>query len=120
LNWPNGEGRIVITEDLDFGKLYYHFERGQVGIIVLRLRVQSAAAVNQVVGRFFADPTTAGISLERSLVVIDDSRVRVSSEPLSSCRTPTCVQMLWTTAQIGPTQASNTALASRPFRTLPS
>ncbi len=75
------EGRIVITEDLDFGELYYRSERGRVGIIVLRLRVQSATAVNRVLGRFFADPTTAAIALEHSFVVIDDARVRVSSEP---------------------------------------
>lgn len=75
------EGRIVVTEDLDFGKLYHRYERGRVGIIVLRLRVQSAAAVNRVLGRFFADPATAAIPLERSLVVIDEARVRVTSEP---------------------------------------
>jgi predicted nuclease of predicted toxin-antitoxin system len=75
------EGRIIITEDLDFGKLYYRYERGRVGIIVLRLRVQSAAAVNRVLGRFFADPVTASIPLDRSIVVIDDARVRVTTEP---------------------------------------
>lgn len=75
------DGRIVITEDLDFGNLYYRYEHGRVGMIVLRLRVQSAAAVNRVLGRFFTDPATAAIPLERSVVVIDDARVRVTSEP---------------------------------------
>jgi predicted nuclease of predicted toxin-antitoxin system len=75
------EGRIVITEDLDFGKLYFHYERARVGIIVLRMRVQSAESVNRALGRFFDDPSTAAIPLERSLVVIDDARARVMSEP---------------------------------------
>lgn len=35
----------------------------------------------EVVGRFFADPATAAIPLERSLVVIDEARVRVTTRP---------------------------------------
>ena len=42
------DGRVVITEDLDVGKLYYRYEHGRIGIIVHRPRVQSAAAVNRV------------------------------------------------------------------------
>lgn len=75
------EQRIVITFDLGFGRLYYRYERGGVGIIVLRLAHQSVVAVNRVLGRFFADPTSATLALERSLVVIDDARVRVTTEP---------------------------------------
>ena len=75
------EQRVLITFDLGFGKLYHRYERGRVGIIVLRLAHQSAASVNQVLGRFFADPTSAAIPLERSLVVIDEARVRVTTEP---------------------------------------
>lgn len=75
------EQRIVITFDLDFGRLYHRFARGRVGIIVLRLEHQSVASVNRSLERFFADPTSATIVLERSLVVIDDTRVRVITEP---------------------------------------
>jgi predicted nuclease of predicted toxin-antitoxin system len=75
------EGRIVVTSDLGFGKLYHRYERGRVGVIILRPRVQSAESVNRLLGRFFADPATAAIPLERSLVVIDEARVRVTSEP---------------------------------------
>jgi predicted nuclease of predicted toxin-antitoxin system len=75
------EGRVLITEDLGFGKLYYRYERGRVGIILLRVKVQSAAAANRLLGRFFNDPTTASIPLERSFVTIDEARVRVTTEP---------------------------------------
>ena len=33
------EGRVLITEDLGFGKLYYRYERGRVGIILLRVKI---------------------------------------------------------------------------------
>lgn len=81
IEFAHREGRIVITEDLDFGKLYYHYQRARVGIIVLRLRVQSAASANRALRRFFGDPSTADIPLEHSLVVIDDTRIRITSEP---------------------------------------
>jgi hypothetical protein len=75
------EKRMLITFDLDFGRPYHRYERGQVGIIILRLAHQSAVSVNRVLGRFFADLNSASIALEPSLVVIDDARVRVATEP---------------------------------------
>lgn len=75
------EERIVITEDLDFGKLYHHYERAQFGVIVIRLRTQSSSAVNRVLNRFFSDPRNEKIPLDRSVVILDEWRVRVSSEP---------------------------------------
>lgn len=74
------EDRVVITQDLDFGRLYYRYERGRVGIIVLRLRLQSAVVVNEALARFFSNPSTANIPLENSIVVIDDARIRVTTE----------------------------------------
>lgn len=73
--------RVIITQDMDFGRLYYRYQRGQIGVIVLRLRNQSIDAVDTILNRFFNDPGTIAIDLERSLVVIDESRVRVQTEP---------------------------------------
>lgn len=72
------ERRVVITFDVGFGKLYYRYQRGRVGVIVLRLANQSVASVNIVLGRFFADPMSDTIPLDRSLVVIDEARIRVT------------------------------------------
>src|SRR5680860_707285 len=58
------ERRVLITFDLDFGKLFHHYERGQVGIIVLRLEHQSVSSANYALERFFSDPGTATIALE--------------------------------------------------------
>ena len=74
-------GRVIISFDLDFADLYHRGQHGQFGVILLRLSVQTVAAVNRVLGRFFADPATAAIPWDRALVVIDEARVRVTSEP---------------------------------------
>jgi predicted nuclease of predicted toxin-antitoxin system len=72
--------RIVITFDLDFGEIYHRWERGRLGVIVLRLEDQPVESTNRVLGQCFATlaPT---IPLERSLVVLDGERVRITSEP---------------------------------------
>ena len=72
--------RVVITFDLDFGKIYHRWERGRIGAIVLRLEDQTVESVNRVLGRFFAN-VVATVPLERSLVVLDEARVRITSEP---------------------------------------
>ena len=73
------EGRIILTFDLDFGRLYHRYEHGQIGIIILRLSLPTVNAVNNLLLRWFRDPATANLPLERSLVVIDSNRVRISS-----------------------------------------
>ena len=55
------------------------YEQGHLGVIVIRLKAQSADAVNRVLGRFVADPATAGFPLERSVVVIDERRTRITT-----------------------------------------
>lgn len=73
------EERVVITFDLDFGQIYHRWERGQIGAIVLRLEDQTVESVNRVLGRFFTN-VAATVTLERSLVVLDEARVRIASE----------------------------------------
>ena len=74
------EARVVITFDLDFGKIYHRWEHGQFGTIVLRLEDQTVESVNRALSRFFADD--AGMEeLNRSLVVLDESRVRIRTMP---------------------------------------
>ena len=74
------EARVVITFDLDFGRIYHQWERGQIGAIVLRLEDQTVESVNRTLGRFFTEVADT-VSLERSLVVLDEIRVRISQEP---------------------------------------
>jgi predicted nuclease of predicted toxin-antitoxin system len=72
------EGRVIITFDRGFGERYYHQERGQVGIIVLRLSNQRRFVVEQALARFF-QTQAATIKLDTSLVIIEDAGLRVIS-----------------------------------------
>lgn len=74
------QSRVIITFDLGFGALYHRYFHRQVGVIILRLDDQKSSSVNQILSRFF-ETRAPSIDLERSLVVIDEHRVRVSTSP---------------------------------------
>lgn len=74
------EGRTIITLDLDFGELYYQQEAGSVGVIIVRLRNETRSAVETALARFF-HTTDATIDLDRSLVIIEEARIRVVRPP---------------------------------------
>lgn len=70
------EGRVIITFDLDYGEIYKRWERGQIGVILLRLEDQTSSSVNRVLDRFFRQDAP-GIDLTSSLVILDEARTRV-------------------------------------------
>jgi predicted nuclease of predicted toxin-antitoxin system len=70
------EKRTIVTFDLDFGEIYYRTQRGQIGVIILRLGDQTIEAVNAVLGQFFPSITPA-VDLATSLIVIDEHQVRI-------------------------------------------
>jgi len=74
------EDRAIITFDLDFGELFHRGEYPALGVILLRIGNQSTDGVNAALGAFFAHQEP-GISLTRTLVIIDDSRVRIVRAP---------------------------------------
>lgn len=75
------EGQIILTHDLDFGQLYYFRERGEIGIIVLRLRNQTVESVNEVLTRFLEVCPLKAEELGRSLVIVRESSYRVFRGP---------------------------------------
>ncbi len=72
------EERVIITFDLDFGEIYFTRERGRIGVIILRLADQTVEAVNRVLTAFFAKEASS-IDLSRSLVIIEERRIRIRS-----------------------------------------
>ncbi len=68
--------RVIVTFDRDFGEIYHLREGGQIGVIVLRLEDQTVESVNGVLGRFFAGEAKT-IDVDRSLVILEESRVRI-------------------------------------------
>lgn len=70
------EKRVIITFDLDFGEIYYFSEKEKVGIIVLRIKDQTVESVNKFLDKFF-QKKAKNIDLEKSLVVIDENKIRI-------------------------------------------
>jgi predicted nuclease of predicted toxin-antitoxin system len=68
--------RAIITLDTDFGEIYYRYERGNIGVILLRLEDESRGAIEKVLGRFFRH-AAGGIDLAHSLVVLTESTMRI-------------------------------------------
>ena len=71
------EGRVILTQDLDFGEIYYSMEEGQVGIVVLGLRHQTVEAVNDVLQRFLQSGVLSEDELRSTLVVLSEGTYRV-------------------------------------------
>ena len=73
---------MIITFDRDSGQIYHFHERGQLGVVVLRLEDQTVESVNAVLDRFFASEAEH-IDLDHSLVIIEEDRLRIiGSGPL--------------------------------------
>jgi len=75
------EGRVILTQDLDFGEIYYLAEKGEVGILVLRLRYQTVEAVNATLERFLRSAALDKEVLRQSLVVVSEIWYRVYRGP---------------------------------------
>lgn len=71
------EERVILTHDLDFGQIYYFARRGEVGMIVLRLRQQTVEAVNSALDRFLNTPGWTEEQVRRSLLVLSETTYRV-------------------------------------------
>ena len=68
--------RIVVTFDLDFGEIYHFREKGNLGIIILRIEDRTVESVNKMLYRFFREEAKH-INLYKSLVVIEEKGIRV-------------------------------------------
>ena len=72
---------IILTHDLDFGEIYYFAERGQVGILVLRLRQQTIESVNHVLQRFLQSGALTQERPQQSLAILSETAYRVHQGP---------------------------------------
>ncbi len=69
------EDRVLVTSDLGFGRLYYLRFRGEVGIVVLRIRPPT---FENILGRVRSFLQEADLEdLARSLVLLESHRYRV-------------------------------------------
>jgi predicted nuclease of predicted toxin-antitoxin system len=75
------QGSVILTHDLDFGEMYYLAEKGQVGMLILRLRHQTVEMVNDVLQRFLQSGALTERQLRKSLVVVSETTYRVYQGP---------------------------------------
>ncbi len=75
------EGRIIVTQDLDFSNILRYPPQDYAGIIVLRLQAQSRPSVVAVVSRLI--PLFSSESLVGCLWIVDEigMRIRLGSAP---------------------------------------
>jgi predicted nuclease of predicted toxin-antitoxin system len=72
------EGRVVVTDDKDFGNLVVHRRLSSAGVLLLRLRSPSVA---ERIRRLLAVWPSIEGRLQGSFTVISDRRVRVRPIP---------------------------------------
>ena len=75
------EKAVIITSDLDFGNLLLYPLGSHGGIIVLRPRIDSPEAINdihQVLLHLFKEEKPADI--EKSLIIVDRNKYRIRKE----------------------------------------
>jgi predicted nuclease of predicted toxin-antitoxin system len=71
------ENRIIITHDLGFGSIYYFFQRGKVGVIVLRIHPPTVEETNHVLENFLEKVDLEKSSLTKCLIMLNRRRYRV-------------------------------------------
>lgn len=71
------ENRVIITHDLDFGSIYYFFQRKKVGVIVLRVHPPTVEETNHVLKNFLEKVDLEKNSLTKCLITLNRRRYRV-------------------------------------------
>ncbi len=66
-----------MTQDLDFGRLYYFHHRGEVGVLVIRCARLTPAGMLRRLKGFLERTDLEAIGLPRSLAVLEPHRHRV-------------------------------------------
>jgi predicted nuclease of predicted toxin-antitoxin system len=72
------EGRIVLTEDRDFGRLVFAAARPSAGVVYLRFPVAARAAMGQAVVTLAQQK---GDAIPRSFITLQPGRARISRLP---------------------------------------
>lgn len=71
------ENRIIITQDIGFGSIYYFSKREQVGIIIIRVHPSTVENVNPIIANFLASEDLDKNNLNKKLIVLDRKKYRV-------------------------------------------
>jgi predicted nuclease of predicted toxin-antitoxin system len=71
------ENRVIVTHDLGFGSISYFFERGFVGVRILRIHPPTVEEVNRVLKSFLKRVNLEKEKLTKCLIMLNRRRCRV-------------------------------------------
>jgi predicted nuclease of predicted toxin-antitoxin system len=71
------EERMILTQDLDFGEIYYFHKRGLLGVILIRTRPQTPQKTNRILNSFFSAVDIEKENLTKTLIILEEKRYRI-------------------------------------------
>ena len=71
------KGRIILTCDLDFGRIYYFFKKKEFGVIVIRVKQPTVENVNAILEKFLLSVDLEKEHFDRCLIILARNKFRV-------------------------------------------
>lgn len=71
------ENRVIITQDLDFGEMFYFSSKKEFGVIVIRVKSPTIEKINLVFERFLDEIDPKKVDLSKSLIILDETKYRI-------------------------------------------
>ncbi len=71
------ENRIIITQDIGFGSIYYFSKRKKVGIIILRIYPPTIENINPILFSFLKKVDLEKNNITKNLIILDRKKYRV-------------------------------------------
>jgi len=79
-NYAIERNMVIITADLDFGKILAYFKSSKPSVIIFRLRYPSPESINKLLWTVL--PRVRGELEAGSLILIEDDRIRIKKLPI--------------------------------------
>lgn len=77
LRFAEKTGRILLTNDLDFGQLVFYPPKNHNGVVILRIDPANEAKIHQVLKMFIKEFTGKEAQLKDAVVVVDRNKFRI-------------------------------------------
>jgi predicted nuclease of predicted toxin-antitoxin system len=77
ISWAKEKKAIIVTQDLDFGELWYWYYSGEIGIIILRLSSQKLSEQERIIEYLHGQKVLKDFDITHSLIISTKSRHRI-------------------------------------------
>jgi len=71
------ENRVILTQDLDFGEMFYFSGKKEFGVIVIRVKSPTVEKINLVIEKFIEEIDLNKVDLTKSLIILDETKYRI-------------------------------------------